>query len=75
MPPITRPVQQVPSTLAFNPDWVSDPGPEIWRIVEGLDPKQQTIFAAKVLDARIAVQQAQLQGLKQVQAALNDIQH
>jgi hypothetical protein len=75
MPQITRPVQQLPSALAFNPDWVSDPGPEIWQIVRGLDPKQQTLFASKVLDARIAVQQAQLEGLKQVQAALNEIQH
>ncbi|MFP5363015.1 MAG: hypothetical protein ACLGI5_09830 [Thermoleophilia bacterium] len=75
MPQIPRPVQQVPSTLAFNPDWVSDPGPEIWQIVRNLDPRQQTIFAGKVLDARIGVQQAQLDALRKVQSALDEVQH
>jgi hypothetical protein len=66
--------QQLSPLLWFDPDWVSDPGPEIWRIISGLDVRQQVRFAERVLDARISVAEAHVEGMRQLQKAIGEIQ-
>ena len=74
MPRIPQAAQQVPSSLIFDPSWVADPGPEVWRIVDSLDVRQQARFAETVLATRIAVAEAHLAGMKQIQKAIGGLQ-
>ena len=52
--------------LAFDPHWVADPPPEIFRIIRELDVKVQRDVAAVVLRTQVAMAQARIDGLNKI---------
>jgi hypothetical protein len=74
-PPKPPQVEQVlPSELVFRPHPPGDPGPDIWTIVSRFDARQQAAFAHTVLASQIAVAEAHVEGLKQIQGAIGKLQ-
>jgi len=52
-----------------------DPGPEIYQIIiEQLDERRQLAVASALINANIAVHQAQIAGLKEIQGVLGKSQ-
>ena len=64
---------QVPSELAFDFWWHADPAPEIWRLVSGLDIRQQLRFAETVISAQITTAEARVEGMRKVQQVLGEL--
>jgi hypothetical protein len=73
-PKVPQVEQAIPSQLVFRPHNPGDPGPDIWSIIAHLQPQQQVEFARTVLASQIAVEQAHVDGLKQIHGAIGDVQ-
>ena len=61
------PQRELPNALQFIPWPPGDPAPEIWRLIYELDRRVQVQAVKVVLDTQIAIAQAHVQGLQQIQ--------
>ena len=68
MPPI--PQRELSNALQFFPWPPGDPAPEIWRLIFELDRRVQVQAVKAVLDTQIAIAQAHVQGLQQIQKVI-----
>ena len=64
------PQRELPSALQFFPWPPGDPAPEIWRLIFELDRRVQVQAVKAVLDTQIAIAQAHVQGLQQIQKVI-----
>jgi hypothetical protein len=58
--------EELASRLWFRPWPHGDPGPEIWQIINELQPPQQREIVGAILRSQIAMEEARISGLKQV---------
>jgi hypothetical protein len=70
MPPVPQLEPRLSSALQFFPWPPGDPAPEIWRLIFELDRRVQVQAVKVVLDTQIAVAQAHVQGLQQIQKVI-----
>ena len=61
-------ISQVSGRLPWGP--VTDPGPEMWELIRGLDRRVQLQVANIVLDTHIGIARAHIEGLQKVKKAL-----
>ena len=64
-------ISQVSGRLPWGP--VTDPGPEMWELIRGLDRRVQLQVANIVLETHIGIARVHIEGLQKVQKALGAI--
>lgn len=64
------PEEQLSPFLRWRPWPPGDPAPEIWSIISELDARQQREIGVIVLRTQIAMEEARIDGLKQIAGVL-----